>query len=320
MLTPVLAAQGHSWVYTAGLHSWVCTAGLHSWVCTAGYVQLGMHSWVCTAGCAQLGCTAGCAQLGCMLQVLCPTDDYVAPPCTHKCPHIPLESRTIQTFPSIRVVLRPSSLPTVPKSNHSHMWLATKCSWAVDPADAGSIRYTLDSGKETWGKEMQMIAIALYTHYKFKAHVFKCTELNKIYKFSSFLLSRKGLMYHRLAQNSLVAKDDPKLLDWSASTSGMLGLQPCAATPSSSRAPCIVDKHSIHRATFQAPYIIFLLNNAVLDGRPEPWPRSPQEVWGPDSKVQKTELQLSAHTWQITTVCNSCPKGSDTSQTKHQHT
>ena len=58
-----------------------------------------------------------------------------------------------------------------------------------------------------------MIAIALYTHYKFKAHVFKCTELNKIYKFSSFLLSRKGLMYHRLAQNSLVAKDDPKLLD-----------------------------------------------------------------------------------------------------------
>lgn len=61
-------------------------------------------------------------------------------------------------------------------------------------------------------------------------------ELNKRYRFPSLLPLRQGLMYHRLAQNSLVAKDEPKLLDSSASTSRVLGLQLCAATHSSPRA------------------------------------------------------------------------------------
>lgn len=38
----------------------------------------------------------------------------------------PVSPHVLQTPLYIRVILRPSSPPTVPKGNHSHTWLATE--------------------------------------------------------------------------------------------------------------------------------------------------------------------------------------------------
>lgn len=170
---------------------------VHSWVFTSGYARLGVHSW------------------GVYFK-------YSVPLMTVWHPHVLV---SVPISPSTRVVLRPSSPPTVPEGNHSHAWPVTEYYGVVGPAEAcwqykphtgfgeGNTRKGTSSDRDS------------------------SAELNKIFKFPSFLFLRQGLMYHRLAQNSLVAKVDPKLLDSSASASRVLGLQLCAAAHSSPRVP-----------------------------------------------------------------------------------